>query len=263
MLRPLILYCLFLTMLLEVASCGVKKNKSSKFYFHEEDFLRNPPLAPSTSFSYVRSPISRNIATALIPSSSVVGLPPSYNPNSLPSSSLGPNYMVGFPSVQSNPPNLSRPPITSSPVTGVPKFHNPGTGGLRGPLVPEHYNTNRAQSLTDFRRQVQNPGNFSSKAASFNYRDYKSKLGKGALPLNVPLMTAYTFTQNPWRGGTSHNQLLQILHNADGQYEFRHGVHYIKNGNVVYGITFELPISANPIATRNIQSDSGYYINTP
>ena len=55
---------------------------------------------------------------------------------------------------------------------------------------------------------------------------------------------------------------MRIVNNNDGSYDYRHGVHYIRiREGMVFGITFRLPISANPVATRNVNTDSGWYIN--
>ena len=57
--------------------------------------------------------------------------------------------------------------------------------------------------------------------------------------------------------------LWQIVNSAS-RYEYRHGVHYIKTSRgMVYGITFKLPIYANPVATRDVSTDSGDYIDIP
>ena len=244
----MIVSALILVMMLGIVSCGHKN--SNQFRFNAKDFLENPPLDSQTAVSYVRSITNRSIAASFSN--------PSYN-----GTTSDPNCL--------NPPG-HRPaycdngtiPSTPHPMSSI--YHNTNTQCLNNP--PGHrpaYCENN--SILDLVNRINNPGNFATTQEHYQYTGYSRRSGvtSGFYGPGIQQLGTYNF-QNHHSGPThsTHDFLRNLVRSAqmNGQYEFRYGVHYIVSNGIVYGISFLVPLHANPVATRHMQSDSGYYIKT-
>ncbi len=284
-------------MLLSAVSCGKKKDTGSshndlnKCRFHAEAFLNDPPLDHSTSVSYVRSHISRRIAggnnmdyyyhygTGDIPhypngqqykNSYGRNYNNSYNANcdghGYGQQNNGYGYGYGQ---QNNGYGYGYGPQNNGYGHGYGQQNNRYGYGQISSLEAVRTNelphgNNKDRSLDNLKMRIQKPENFPTGTTSFNYTNYYPRSGfkQGMYPPGTPQTNTYTYKNAGQRNCSSHEKLVKIVSNADGSYHYRHGVHYIRtHDGIVYGITFNLPICANPIAERNIKTDSGYFIN--
>ena len=263
----MIVTALIPVMMLCVVSCGKKDSSSDQFRFNANDFLENPPLDYQTAVSYVRSITNRSIA-ASVSNPSDNGTIISKDKDHLSFSTYTYSDPNCLNSLEYRPAYCN----TGTHPTSSIYYNNSNYRNQNNPQCFNNFSGHRSahcgnNNILDLVNRINNSGNFATTQEHYQYTGYSRRSGvtPGFYGADIQQLGTYNLqNHHPGPTNSTHDFLRNLVRSAqmNGQYEFRYDVHYIVSNGIVYGISFRVPLHANPVAIRHMQSDSGYYIKT-